>query len=151
MKGESNFKSVYSNLLLIHPFPASFLATSGHDLDSLLFTLLDEFLYRFATNEWIPRDLTIESLDLDNFTIRVTGHGEHFTLAKHPQGTEIKAITYSNMQIYVNGKRVRSDNDENRKRTKMDESESSESSSNQDGESSQRAEHGADIYVIVDI
>src|SRR5437016_3372318 len=97
------------------------LHTSGHDLDSLLFTLLDEFLYRFATNEWIVRDVKIESLDLSIFTLRVTGYGEHFTLSKHTQGTEIKAITYSNMQIYVNGLRVKSDNDELRKKMKTDE------------------------------
>ena len=28
-------------------------------------------------------------------------HGEPFDLAKHPQGTEIKAITYSAMQIHT--------------------------------------------------
>jgi SHS2 domain-containing protein len=134
---------------------------SGHDLDSLLFTLLDEFLYRFATNEWIVRDVRIDSLDLSTFTIRVSGFGEHFTLAKHTQGTEIKAITYSNMQIYVHGRRAKSDNEEIRKRTKgadgnaesldnaHEEEEEEEELSAE--EMAQRGTHGADIYVIVDI
>ena len=80
-------------------------------MDSLLFNLLDEFLYRFATNEWIVRDVVVERLDLAAFSATVSGYGEAFTLQKHTQGTEIKAITYSNMQIFIKGKRVTSDND----------------------------------------
>ena len=95
----------------IDPARTDSFVVEGHDLDSLLFNLLDEFLYRFATNEWIPRDVEVTNLDLKHFRCAVKGYGEAFTLAKHTQGTEIKAITYSNMQILRNGVRVQSDND----------------------------------------
>ena len=35
--------------------------------------------------------------------IRARGVGEKFELGRHPQGTEVKAITYSNMQIFDKG------------------------------------------------
>lgn len=129
----------------------------GHDLPSLLFAYLDEFLFRFSTEAFVVKRATI--LDLQRpppspsegqegperedaeggagmaaaaaYRIRVRAEGEGFDLAKyvkwrlarwcmrgvlvpglglmcalsfhirrHPQGTEIKAITYSNMQIH---------------------------------------------------
>jgi SHS2 domain-containing protein len=42
----------------------------------------------------------ITEFDLENFKIRAIGYGETFDLSKHPQGTEVKAITYSNMQVH---------------------------------------------------
>lgn len=44
--------------------------------------------------------ITITSFDRDNFKIKAVGHGETFDISKHPQGTEVKAITYSNMQFH---------------------------------------------------
>ena len=41
----------------------------------------------------------ILEFDKEKFTIKARGVGEPFQLGKHPQGTEVKAITYSNMQI----------------------------------------------------
>eukprot|EP00055_Hartaetosiga_balthica_P013893 m.73325 g.73325 ORF g.73325 m.73325 type:complete len:144 (+) comp8417_c0_seq2:3-434(+) len=75
----------------------------GKDLPELLFNLMDEFLFRFcAENFLICR--RVEILELNEgegeCSIKVRGHGEMFDLGKHPQGTEIKAITYSNMQIH---------------------------------------------------
>merc|ERR1712173_146098 len=55
---------------------------SGHDMESLLFHFLDEWLFAFSAEPFfIPRKIVITDLD------------------KHPQGTEVKAITYSAMQI----------------------------------------------------
>jgi len=42
----------------------------------------------------------ILEFDRENFRIKARGYGEPFELGKHPQGTEVKAITYSNMQVH---------------------------------------------------
>lgn len=41
----------------------------------------------------------ILEFDTDNFKIKARAYGEEFTIGKHPQGAEIKAITYSSMLI----------------------------------------------------
>jgi len=73
----------------------------GTDLISLLFHFLDEFLFIFnADPNFIARKVEITSFDRTNFRLRAVGYGETFNLRKHTQGTEVKAITYSNMQIH---------------------------------------------------
>lgn len=73
----------------------------GDDLESLLFHFMDEWLFVFSAEPFfIAKKVVITEFDTENFRIKSVGYGEEFDIQKHPQGTEVKAITYSNMQIY---------------------------------------------------
>nr|XP_037852376.1 protein archease isoform X1 [Chlorocebus sabaeus] len=100
----------------VEPLQTVEVETQGDDLQSLLFHFLDEWLYKFSADEFfIPREVKVLSIDQRNFKLRSIGEriqiiakwhsikprwGEEFSLSKHPQGTEVKAITYSAMQVY---------------------------------------------------
>jgi SHS2 domain-containing protein len=73
----------------------------GHDMLSLLYSFMDEFLYLFCGDEIAISQIDVLELDTTKWTARARGRGEAFDLDKHPQGTEIKAITYSNMSVNV--------------------------------------------------
>ncbi|XP_063234953.1 protein archease-like isoform X4 [Bacillus rossius redtenbacheri] len=75
----------------------------GHDMLSLLFHFLDECLFLFCDDPFfIVRKVKITEFDGENLRIKARCYGEEFRLGKHPQGTEVKAITYSNMQVHDN-------------------------------------------------
>jgi len=71
----------------------------GHDLDSLLYNFMDEWLFVFSTEWFICTEINITEFDKEKFKIKATGKGEKLDKKKHTTGTEIKAITYSAMQI----------------------------------------------------
>nr|CAH8872982.1 unnamed protein product [Trichobilharzia regenti] len=74
---------------------------NGHDMMSLLYHFLDEWLFAFSADRFfIPRVVKITEFNKEKFYIKSVGWGEPFDISKHPQGTEVKAITYSNMQIH---------------------------------------------------
>eukprot|EP00753_Platysulcus_tardus_P014897 PLAT4614.1.p3 GENE.PLAT4614.1~~PLAT4614.1.p3 ORF type:complete len:113 (-),score=45.31 PLAT4614.1:108-446(-) len=81
----------------------------GHDLLSLVFGLLDEALYVFNTDGFICKRFHVTSIDRLSWTVHAVGHGELFSLSKHTQGTEVKAITYSNMQVLDDAAKERID------------------------------------------
>lgn len=73
---------------------------NGDDLEGLLFHFLDELLFLFSAEPFlICKKVEITKFDINNFSIECLCYGEPFELGKHPQGTEVKAITYSAMQI----------------------------------------------------
>ncbi|CRK93343.1 CLUMA_CG006884, isoform A [Clunio marinus] len=75
----------------------------SEDLDGLLFRFLDELLFLFSAEDFIiPKKLIITNFNTETFYIKCSCYGETFDLSKHPQGTEVKAITYSAMQIVQN-------------------------------------------------
>ena len=48
----------------------------------------------------LSQKVQILEFDRENFKIKARGFGETFEIGKHPQGADVKAITYSNMQIH---------------------------------------------------
>lgn len=83
---------------------------SSDDLDGLLYKFLDELLFLFSAEPYlICKKLRITEINLETFNIKCLCYGEEFNLAKHPQGTEVKAITYSAMQIVQNDEKKRVD------------------------------------------
>lgn len=98
----------------------------GRDAKELLFRFLDELLFAFSTEGLLCARVTVDHLEGPSgdpdaagsrgedgggggggvadgdreWTLTATLEGETFDLRRHPQGTEVKAITYSNMQIH---------------------------------------------------
>uniref|UniRef100_A0A3Q3VM89 Protein archease n=1 Tax=Mola mola TaxID=94237 RepID=A0A3Q3VM89_MOLML len=74
----------------VEPLDTVDVKSEGEDMESLLFHFLDDWLYKFSAELFfVPR-----------VSFFVSHWGEEFSVGKHPQGTEVKAITYSAMQIH---------------------------------------------------
>jgi len=77
--------------------------TGAHDVNDLLYRLMDEFLFRFATELFVCKRVEIDAMgprgEDGQLCAHARGFGERFDLSRHEQGTEIKAITMHNMHI----------------------------------------------------
>lgn len=74
---------------------------TGDDLEGLLFHFLDELLFLFSCEPYLicSKVVITEFVTDSEFRIKCKCYGEEFTIGKHPQNAEVKAITYSAMQI----------------------------------------------------
>lgn len=100
------------------------MSATGHDWQSMFFAWLDECLYVFHTEQLVMTRVVVESIDTETWTVRASVRGGLFDATRDKQGTEVKAITYSNMQI------LQTDSEATR---------------------GEREERRAQVYVIVDI
>jgi len=77
------------------------IAVTGEDLYALLYEWLEALIVLFGAEGLIFSHFTVQKIELKNNEWYLTSEvwGETFDIDKHPQGTEVKAITYSEMEI----------------------------------------------------
>jgi SHS2 domain-containing protein len=75
-------------------------------MQSLLFAFLDELLFLFHTESLVVRQLRLRKLNRGGnsdpehpWALTASASGSRFVPGTHEPGTEVKAITYSAMQI----------------------------------------------------
>jgi SHS2 domain-containing protein len=74
------------------------LTAQGTDLESLLFNLMDEFLFINDVEFLVPKSAHI-TVDRENINAVAICMGERFSAATHEVGIQIKAVTYHMMEI----------------------------------------------------
>jgi len=74
------------------------LEATGTDLESLLFNIMDEFLYINDVEFLVPRKIEL-TVDQENIKAVAKCIGERFSQATHETGIAVKAVTYHMMVI----------------------------------------------------
>ncbi|MFX1280168.1 MAG: archease [Promethearchaeota archaeon] len=96
------------NLSKIEPKIEKQLEVTAEDKYALCFDFLSEFLYLFDVDDLVFNEITVESIVKmeHKFKLKAKLRGEKFDKNKHEIGTEVKAITYSFMNIEEKKNRV---------------------------------------------
>ncbi|MFX1518517.1 MAG: archease [Promethearchaeota archaeon] len=77
------------------------IAVTGEDLYALLYEWLEALIVLFDAEGLVFSRFTVYRIEQRTNEWHLTGEvwGEMFDIDKHPQGTEVKAITYAEMEI----------------------------------------------------
>lgn len=77
------------------------ISVKGSDIQNLVYSFLDEFLFKFDVDDFVVNKVKITKCDLENFVIEATANGECFDMDKHSnfRRTEVKAVTYASMKV----------------------------------------------------
>ncbi len=76
----------------------------SEDDKSLLFDWIDQLIFLFDTEFFVSNKISIQELSKNNnqFSLKATLEGEEFDINKHSQKSEVKAMTYSFMEVGEN-------------------------------------------------
>ena len=93
--------TITPNLKIITPKIEKKIIIKAMDKEALLVDFLSEFLYIFDVHELVFSEIHINKIEKynDNYKLKATLKGEKFDFAKHEIGIEVKAITYSFLNI----------------------------------------------------
>ncbi len=93
--------TITPNLKKITPKIEKKIIIKAEDKEALLFDFLSEFLYIFDVDELVFSQIYVSKIEKfnDNYKLQATLKGEKFDLVKHEIGIEVKAITYSFLNI----------------------------------------------------
>jgi len=105
----SLMETITPSLKLISPKIERIIKIEAEDKEALLFDFLTEFLYIFDVEELIFNKVNIHSIkkEQEKYYLEAIASGEKFDKYKHEPGTEVKAITYSFMNIEEKKKNVK--------------------------------------------
>ncbi|MFX1256421.1 MAG: archease [Promethearchaeota archaeon] len=91
------------NLHYITPIIEKKIKIEAEDKEALLFDFLSEFLFIFDVEELVFNKIHVmfirKNKNKSNYELEAILKGEKFNRNKHEIGTEVKAITYSFMEI----------------------------------------------------
>jgi SHS2 domain-containing protein len=93
--------TITPDLKKITPKIKKTITVEAEDKEALLFDFLSEFLYIFDVNELVFSQIHVSKIEKfkDKYKLQATLKGEKFDLDKHEIGIEVKAITYSFLNI----------------------------------------------------
>lgn len=93
--------TITPDLKKISPVIEKLIEVNSEDKYALCFDFLSEFLYLFDVEELVFSEITVELIKKinDEYKLKAIAKGEKFNRTKHEIGTEVKAITYSFMNI----------------------------------------------------
>ena len=76
----------------------------SEDNKSLLFDWIDQLIFLFDTEFFVSNKVSIQELSKSNdqFLLKATLEGEEFDISRHSQKSEVKAMTYSFMEVGEN-------------------------------------------------
>jgi len=82
----------------IKPIEEFVIEADGRDLESLIFNLMDEFLYFNDVDNLVASEILL-NVDQDKFRATAYCKGERLDIRRHQTGIAIKAVTFHQMKV----------------------------------------------------